>query len=73
MVCETIGIMTFTDLVKEVLLGKHITRTGWEDKRHYIVLRDFLLQLHKAGEDKDTTHPWIVSEEDLTAQDWEVI
>jgi hypothetical protein len=65
--------MTFTDSVKELLTGKNITRAGWEDKRHYILLRDFILQLHKAGEDKDTTHPWIISEEDLTGVDWEVV
>ena len=65
--------MTFTDGIKQLLSGKHITRTEWEDKRHYIVMRDFMLQLHKAGEDKDLTHPWIISEEDLVGEDWEVI
>jgi len=65
--------MLFTDLISEVRLGKRITRTGWDDKRHYIVLRDYILQLHKAGEDESDTHPWIISEEDLVAEDWEVI
>jgi hypothetical protein len=65
--------MSFTDILPEILAGKNITRDGWEDKRHYVLLRDYLLQLHKAGEDKDTTHPWILSEEDLVADDWKVI
>lgn len=62
--------MTFTDVVKEILVGKNVTRAGWEDKRHYVLLIDYILQLHKAGEDKNTTHPWILSEEDLVAEDW---
>jgi hypothetical protein len=62
--------MTFTDGIKEILLGKNITRDSWEDKRHYILMRDYILQLHKAGEDKELTHPWILSEEDLVAEDW---
>ena len=65
--------MTFTDVVKEILVGKNVTRDGWEDKRHYVLLRDYILQLHKAGEDKDTTHPWILSEEDLVAEDWKAL
>jgi len=67
------GEVTFTDVLKEILVGKNVTRDGWGDKRHYVLLRDYMLQLHKAGEDKDLTHPWILSEEDLTAEDWEAI
>ena len=65
--------MTFTDVLKEILIGKNVTRKGWDDKRHYVMMRDYMLQLHKAGEDKETTHPWIISEEDLTAEDWVAI
>ena len=65
--------MTFTDVLKEILIGKNVTRVGWEDKRHYVLMADYILQLHKAGEDKETLHPWILSEEDITAEDWEVV
>jgi hypothetical protein len=65
--------MTFTDVLEPLLEGKHITKEEWKDKRHYALLRDYILQIHKAGEDKDTTHPWILSEEDLAGEDWIVL
>lgn len=65
--------MSFTDAVKEILDGKRITRKGWDDKRHYVLLQDYLLHLHKAGEKETDTHPWIISEEDLVADDWGIV
>ena len=66
-------MMSFAEAMKELLLNKRITRDGWNDKRHYILLKDYLLQLHKAGEAEEVTHPWIISEEDLTGEDWVAI
>lgn len=65
--------MTFTQVIMSVLDDKRITRDLWEDKRHYVVMEDFLLQIHKAGESEKTVHPWIVAEEDLLADDWSIL
>ena len=65
--------MSFTDAIKALLEGKRITKVEWGDKRHYGLLEDYILMLHKAGEAEKDTHPWILSEEDLVGEDWEVV
>ena len=65
--------MTFSDAILMVVTGKRITRLEWDDKRFYALLKDGLLQLHKAGEPNDTLHPWIINDGDLLGVDWLVI
>jgi len=65
--------LLFFDALKLILRGDKITRLDWNDKRTYGLLKDGLLQLHKAGENKDTTHPWIINDADLVANDWIVL
>lgn len=65
--------MTFTELFNDLLDGKRITRAEWADKRHYGLMKDYLLQIHKAGEAEELVHPWIISEGDLLGEDWEVL
>lgn len=68
-----ISVMSFTDIVKELLSEKRMTRQEWGDRRHYVLLRDYILMLHKAGEAEEDLHPWIISESDLVADDWSVL
>ena len=65
--------MLFTQVILAVTDSKRITRDGWKDKRHYVLLKDYLLSLHKSGEAEEDTHPWTISEEDLVAADWGVL
>jgi hypothetical protein len=65
--------MTFSDAILEIITGKRITREEWNDKRIYCLLKDGLLQLHKAGESNETFHPWIINDGDLLGTDWVVL
>jgi len=65
--------MVFPHIIENILGGNRVTREGWDDKRHCVLLKDYILQLHKAGEAEETLHPWIISEEDLTAEDWMIV
>ena len=60
----------FAEALGRMVDGRRVTRVEWEDKRHYGLVKDDLLQLHKAGEAEEDFHPWILSKEDLIAWDW---
>ena len=66
--------MTFFEalvfLAKE---NKRITRVEWADKRVYGLLKEGMIQIHKAGEAEETTHPWIINDGDLMGEDWYVL
>lgn len=53
--------------------GKRISRKEWKDIRHYGLLVDTLLSIHKAGEATEKTHHWIVNDGDIVATDWFVL
>jgi hypothetical protein len=65
--------VTFTEALDQIIDGKRATREEWSDKRHYGLLKDEFLSLHKAGEAEGLIHPWIVSEGDLLAEDWIIL
>jgi len=65
--------MTFEGAIDTLLMGKRVTRKAWEDKRTYGLIKDQILQIHKAGEKKDVTRPWILSDADMLAEDWIVL
>lgn len=66
-------LMVFSDALTEVIDGKKITREEWKDKRTYGLIKEGLLQIHKAGEAKKTVRPWIVNDGDILAKDWYVL
>ena len=57
----------------KVTEGKRISKKEWDDRRSYGLLKDSLLQLHKAGEAEEVTHPWILNDGDLLGWDWFVL
>jgi len=63
----------FAKAIEAVLDGKRISRKEWNDLRHYGILKDGLLQIHKAGEAEEDTHPWILNDGDLLSFDWIII
>lgn len=64
------NLIEFDQALKEILDGKRVTRKDWEDKRHYGLMKDEMLQIHKSGEAEGVTHPWILTEWDLIGDDW---
>jgi hypothetical protein len=65
--------MTFFEALEKVLDGKRITKLEWKDKRHYGILKEEILQIHKAGEKEDLLHPWIISNGDLSGDDFVIL
>lgn len=65
--------LTFTDAMAIVSKGQRVTREEWNDKRWYGILKDGMLQIHKAGEAEDTTHPWIINDGDLAGEDYLIL
>ena len=66
-------LLGFERAIDAMLEGENVTREEWKDKRTYGLLKDGILQLHKKGEDKETTHPWILNDADLVSDDWYVL
>lgn len=65
--------LTFGQALLKVVDGHRITKLEWDDRRTYGVLESGLLHLHKAGEDADKLHPWIVNDGDILGIDWIVL
>jgi hypothetical protein len=53
--------------LKLVYQGERFTRAGWEDSGHYIILAEDRLKLYSPD---GKLHDWIISSEDLAAEDW---
>jgi hypothetical protein len=60
----------FPDAIKDVLGGAHVTRMAWGDVKTFIIMADGFLCIHKSDEDDGVLHALMISEGDLTAEDW---
>jgi len=65
--------MDFNHALDAVLDEKKITRAEWNDVRWYGLIKDNILQIHKAGEADEMLHPWILNEGDMSADDWIIL
>ena len=70
---DIIDLLDFHEAIDAILDGERVTRLEWKDKRAYCLLKDDLLQIHKAGESERLLHPWIVNNGDLGGLDWFVL
>lgn len=62
--------MDFVSAIKEVKEGKKVRRASWEDKKANITMSAGVMSLKK---EDGNYHPWMISEPDIYAQDWEVV
>ena len=60
---------SFMDAIRQVLLGKRITRIAWADNQEFGLLKDTYLTIHTKGE----YHQWIINDGDLGAIDWIIL
>jgi hypothetical protein len=67
---DIVELTDFHGAIDLMLDGRKVTRLEWKDKRHYCVLQEDMLQIHKKGERKDVLHPWIINNGDLGGLDW---
>ncbi len=62
--------LDFFEALRAVLTGAQITKSEWEDKACYGVLRGGQLMLHKSD---GKFYQWIISEGDMLGEDWMVL
>lgn len=70
--------MTFTEALSAVFNdGDRVTRAHWNNRRIYLSLVDYSLCIHNfqshGKPDDGLPHPYIVTENDYFAVDWEVV
>jgi len=70
---DIIVSLDFYGAIDAMLNGKRVTRREWNNKGTYCLLKDDMLQLHKAGEAEETIHPWIINNGDLGGLDWYIL
>lgn len=63
-------LMDFPDAIRQVILGKRITRLEWPNKEVFGFLNGNMLSLHKQD---GKNYQWLVSDGDLLADDWIVL
>ena len=62
--------MSFYEALEKVAGGQIIHKVDWEDKKFYGVMQGGLLKLHKPD---GKFYDWIISQEDLTGNDWIIV
>lgn len=63
--------MNFTDALNAVFKdSERIRRRSWVSRQVYGVLDEGKLYLH---EDDGLLHPWLLTEQDYFAEDWEIL
>jgi len=69
--------MTFSDALSSVFNDSdRITRTVWNNRNIYVEMVDAQLCIVgfvATGEDDGLPHPWVITEQDYFADDWEVL
>ena len=60
----------FYEAIKKMHEGKKVTKLEWKNKAIYGILKDTLVQLHKAD---DKFYGWAINEGDIIGTDWVVI
>ena len=63
-------LIDFFDALKEVANGKKISRKEWNNDKHYGLLKDEFLMIHKSD---GSFNKWIVRDCDMVEKDWMVI
>lgn len=61
--------LTFIEAMKQIILGKRVTRIDWNDNNCYCLIKSDLLMIYIEDEYKT----WTISIGDIFAQDWVVL
>lgn len=60
--------LSFPDAIREILIGKKVTRREWGNEDEYGLFYNNFLTIHTKG----NFHSWLVNSGDLEAIDWYV-
>lgn len=58
--------MDFYEALRQIMMGKSVTKKEWKDRSSYGILRDGRLQIHLNGQ----YHDWILNDGDLHGDDF---
>jgi hypothetical protein len=61
--------MDFPSAIALLITGARVTKAEWSDQNIYGQLRNGFLMIHL----EDGWHRWVVSEGDMTGEDWYVL
>ena len=67
---EEIKMLSFTDAMYQISIGKKVHKLEWKDKEFYGFMQSDMLSIHKAD---GKTHQWILSTGDIQGDDYIVI
>jgi hypothetical protein len=69
-VSKSVEGMSFSEAIKRVIIGNKIHKLEWENKEIYGVLDDTKLKIKLAD---GKLHDWLISEGDLTGNDYIIL
>lgn len=61
--------LSFIEALQKVINGSKVARLSWNDKSCFAFYKDNLLKLFIGN----TFHEWLISKEDIDANDWIVV
>lgn len=59
----------FYQALKEIAMGKSVTKKEWKDRTSYGILKDGHLKIHLDGK----YHDWLISDGDLAGDDFVIL
>ena len=70
-IVEPPKLLTFYEALKHMMeSGERVTKLEWANVGYYGEVKDGILKLHKPN---DTWHNWILSDGDITGEDYIII
>lgn len=61
--------LDFYEALRQIMMGKSVTKLEWNNRSVYGILKDGRLTLHR--DDKD--HDWLLTDGDIYGDDWVIL
>lgn len=66
---KKVNSLTFYQALEQAYEGHRVTRLDWNDENEYGFMLNNFLSIHTKGQD----HTWIISYQDMIANDWVIV
>lgn len=63
-------VLTFSEIVSELIAGKKVHKLEWEDKEFYVFINNGILSLHKPD---GKNYQWVLNDGDLAGEDYIIL
>lgn len=67
---KVVTMLTFTEALEEIALGKKVTKREWGGNEYYGVLEGGRLKIHKPD---GSLYDWVISDGDMAGNDYVVL